>query len=66
MYLNNVWNANMAITGANGLPPISMAGNAIRASTGVRISIRLPPMMDPNKAEQIIREKLTTNVPFNA
>lgn len=51
MYLDNVWNPNMSITGADGLPPIAMAGNVVRAQTGARLSMRLPPSMDPKKAE---------------
>lgn len=66
MYLDNVWCPNMSITGADGLPPIAMAGNVVRASTGARVSMRLPPSMDPKKAEAIIREKLTENPPYGA
>lgn len=33
MYLNNTWRANMSITGAAGLPDISVAGNVVRAKT---------------------------------
>lgn len=66
MYLNTNWNANLAITGADGLPPIQTAGNVVRASTSVRISMRLPPTMDPAVAEAAMRAKLTTNVPYNA
>lgn len=66
MYLNNQWRANMSITGADGLPPIAMAGNVVRSSTGVRISMRLPPNMDPKKAEAALIEKLTTDVPYGA
>jgi len=47
MYLANQWGANLSVTGADGLPPINMAGNAVRPSTGVRLSMRLPPTMDP-------------------
>jgi hypothetical protein len=50
MYLDNQWNANLSVTGADGLPPIKMAGNAVRSSTSVRLSMRLPPTMDPLKA----------------
>jgi len=56
----------MSITGADGLPPVGMAGNAVRSSTSVRISMRLPPSMDPKKAYQIIESKLTTDVPYGA
>jgi len=66
MYLDNVWNPNMSITGAEGLPPIAMAGNVVRSNTGARISMRLPPAMDPKKAEAILLEKLTNDPPYGA
>jgi acetylornithine deacetylase/succinyl-diaminopimelate desuccinylase-like protein len=66
MYMDNVWNPNMSITGANGLPQINMAGNVVRANTGARISMRLPPAMDPAKAEAFMRETLTKDVPYGA
>lgn len=66
MYLNNTWTANLSITGADGLPPVATAGNVVRASTSVRLSYRLPPSMDPKKATAAIKEKLTTDVPYNA
>lgn len=47
MYLGNNWGANLSVTGAGGLPPINMAGNVVRSSTSVRLSMRLPPTMDP-------------------
>jgi acetylornithine deacetylase/succinyl-diaminopimelate desuccinylase-like protein len=43
-----------------------MAGNVVRSSTSVRLSMRLPPTMDPKKAQAIIEEKLTVDVPYNA
>lgn len=66
MYLNNVWRANVAITGAAGLPDIQVAGNVVRQATSVRISCRLPPTMNPQNAAKILTEKLTTDVPYNA
>lgn len=66
MYLDNVWNPNMSITGADGLPPVGMAGNVVRSSTSARVSMRLPPSMNPQKAEAIIREKLTKDPPYGA
>lgn len=66
MYLNNVWRANIAITGAAGLPDMKVAGNVVRASTSVRISCRLPPTMNPTEATKILTDKLTQDVPYNA
>ena len=48
MYLNNVWRPNLSITGIDGIPSISMAGNVLRSHTSVRLSMRLPPVADPN------------------
>ena len=66
MYLDNQFGPNLSITGADGLPPIQMAGNVVRASTSVRISMRLPPTLDPATAQAAIEKKLTENVPYNA
>ena len=66
MYITNQWRANLSVTGADGLPPIKMAGNAVRNSTGVRLSMRLPPNCDKDKAQAAIEKALTENVPYNA
>jgi len=66
MYLNNTWRANLSIVGAAGLPDASCAGNVIRSSTTVKLSMRLPPSADPATCEAKLIEKLTTNVPYNA
>jgi len=66
MYLANTWESNLSITGAGGLPDIAMAGNVVRASTSVRISMRLPPAMEPQAAKATIEKILTTDVPYNA
>lgn len=65
MYLNNTWRANLAVTGASGIPEASKAGNVIRPSTTLRLSMRLPPNLDSQVAAKVIKEKLTTNVPHN-
>lgn len=66
LYLQSTWEPNMSITGMSDIPAISMAGNAVRPKTSARISMRLPPSMNHHKAKEIIRQKLTENVPYNA
>ena len=66
MYLDNVWRPSLAVTGMEGLPSISTAGNVVRPSTSVRLSMRLSPSQDPQQILAIIKEKLTTDVPYNA
>jgi len=65
MYLNNTWRPNLSITGAGGLPDYQKAGNVVRASTSLRLSMRLPPNQDAHKAAAIVKSKLTQNVPHN-
>jgi len=55
----------MSVTGAGGLPEYTKAGNVVRAKTSLRLSIRLAPNKDPNEAAKQVREKLTTDVPYN-
>ena len=66
LYLNKAWRPNLSITGADGLPPVAIAGNVLRPMTTVRCSMRLSPVFDAHHANEIMTEKLTKNVPYNA
>jgi acetylornithine deacetylase/succinyl-diaminopimelate desuccinylase-like protein len=66
LYLNNNWRPSVSIVGAEGLPVASGAGNVLRDSTKLRLSIRLPPTLDGEKAFDIVNEKLSKDIPFNA
>lgn len=66
LYLNSSWRPNLAITGAAGLPDISKAGNVIRPSTEVRLSMRLSPIVDHKVISKRMVEMLTTDVPYGA
>ena len=66
MYLNNVWRPTLAITGCDGMPPLSSAGNVVRSDTALRLSLRLPPSCDSKKALQSLLDKVTTDIPYNA
>lgn len=66
MYLNGRWRPSLTIVGVDGLPPTTKAGNVIRKSTTVKVSIRLPPTMDTEKAREIILSKLSVDPPYGA
>lgn len=66
IYLNVNWRPSLAVTGAAGLPPIQTAGNVLRASTTLRVSIRLPPGKDSAEALATAKEVLTKDPPFGA
>lgn len=66
IYLNTNWRPSLAVTGAEGLPPIAKAGNVVRASTTLRVSIRLPPGVDSAVALEKATAILTKDPPYNA
>ena len=66
MYLNYTWMPNLSITGQAGLPEVAKAGNVLRPSTTLRLSLRLPPNADPAEKQEILLKKLSENVPYGA
>jgi acetylornithine deacetylase/succinyl-diaminopimelate desuccinylase-like protein len=66
LVLNRTWRPALSITGVDGMPPLDSAGNVLRPHTAVKISLRLPPTLEPNKASQILQKVLTENPPYQA
>lgn len=56
----------MTNTGIDGLPSCSIAGNVLRPETVARISIRLPPTLDLDKAKEDLIRIVEENPPYNA
>jgi hypothetical protein len=48
------------------MPQASIAGNVLRPSTTLKLSIRLPPTANPEKAKELVVGLLTKDVPYNA
>jgi acetylornithine deacetylase/succinyl-diaminopimelate desuccinylase-like protein len=66
LILNNTWRPTLSVVGAAGLPEPASAGNVLRASTSLALSIRLPPLADAQAALAQLEEALTTDVPYGA
>ena len=66
LILNRTWRPALSITGAGGLPAIGNAGNVLRAKTSVKISLRLPPIVDAHSASQILKSLLESHPPYGA
>lgn len=64
--LQNTWKPSLCITGADGLPSCSQAGNVLRTSTTLKLSLRTPPTVDAPKALEALKQALTHDVPYNA
>lgn len=66
MYLNNNWRPCLAITGADGLPPLDKAGNVIRSSTSLKVKIRLPPTLNAKTAVEEVIKVISEDPPHGA
>jgi len=66
LLLNVTWKPAWAITGVDGIPPLEVAGNVLRPETAIKLSLRLPPLVQPEPVEKALIEVLTKNVPYGA
>jgi len=66
LLINSSWRATLAVTGADGLPPIGSAGNVLLPQIAVKLSLRLPPTCDAARASQAVRETLERDPPYGA
>ncbi len=64
--LNRTWRAALAVTGADGLPPIASAGNVQRPYTSLKLSMRLPPLVDGPRAAATMKGLLESDPPYQA
>jgi acetylornithine deacetylase/succinyl-diaminopimelate desuccinylase-like protein len=48
------------------MPPLSNAGNVLRPFTAVKLSLRLPPTLNPKLASDLLKQELTRNPPYGA
>ena len=60
------WLGSLAVVGADGLPPSAEAGNVLRPSTSLRLTIRIPPTCDPDAAALAVERALTSDPPYGA
>lgn len=66
LVLNRTWRPALSVTGAEGLPALSSAGNVLRPYTAVKLSLRLPPTLDGDKAGKLLSKILLDNPPNGA
>ena len=66
LVLNRTWRPQLAVTGAEGLPPLESAGNVLRPKTSVKLSLRVPPTLDGAKAGELVKQLLERGPPYGA
>jgi acetylornithine deacetylase/succinyl-diaminopimelate desuccinylase-like protein len=66
LIINSTWRATLAVTGADGLPPVGSAGNVLLPELAFKLSLRLPPTTEPARAARALRETLERDPPYGA
>jgi acetylornithine deacetylase/succinyl-diaminopimelate desuccinylase-like protein len=64
--LNRTWRPALSVTGAGGLTAIADAGNVLRPYTSLKLSMRLPPVVEGERAAQTIKSVLESDPPHQA
>ncbi len=66
LILNRTWCPALSITGAEGLPSLANAGNVLRPSSTLKLSLRLPPTSNATHAARKLKEILESDPPYGA
>lgn len=66
LVLNRTWRPALTVTGSEGFPAIADAGNVMRPLSVFKLSMRLPPLVNPKEAAVSMKEVLTRNPLYNA
>ena len=66
LILNRTWRPQLAITAADGYPLPVNGGNVLLPYTTAKLSLRLPPTCDGEKAMAAVKKALEENPPYGA
>jgi len=67
LLLNRTWRPQLTVTGIQGMPTTPQtAGNVMLPDIRLRLSLRLPPALDAEKAAAALVKALTVSPPYNA
>lgn len=64
--LRRTWKPALSVIGLDGMPNIENAGNVTLPTLSLKLSMRLAPTCDPDKAIQALKTSLETNPPYGA
>jgi acetylornithine deacetylase/succinyl-diaminopimelate desuccinylase-like protein len=66
LVLARTWRPALTIVGADGLPSQADAGNVLRPQTSFKLSLRLPPRVDAERAVARLKQILEKDPPYGA
>jgi acetylornithine deacetylase/succinyl-diaminopimelate desuccinylase-like protein len=64
--LATTWRPQLTVVGQDGLPPTARAGNVLRPETTLKLSLRTPPLVDPDVVLAALERALTIDPPYGA
>jgi len=64
--LARTWEPSLAVIGLDGVPSVLDGGNVLRPFTTAKVSLRLPPPVDPDRAGEAVSKVLTADPPQGA
>lgn len=66
LLLNTTWRPSLTVTGIDGLPALRDAGNVLVPQVSAKLSFRLPPSADPQRAAKQVQQILEHEPPYGA
>ena len=66
MVVQRAWKPGLAVTGMEGIPPTACASNVMRTKTELKLSLRIPPGVDPEVCAQAMKKLLEADPPYGA
>jgi acetylornithine deacetylase/succinyl-diaminopimelate desuccinylase-like protein len=66
LVLNRTWRPALSVTGVDGMPALTNAGNVLRPFTTFKLSMRIPPRVDPQAALTALKQTLEKDPPYGA
>lgn len=64
--LNRTWRPQLTVTGLDGLPAVIDAAAVMQPATALKLSLRLPPTVDPDAAAHRMKSLLETDPPYGS
>jgi acetylornithine deacetylase/succinyl-diaminopimelate desuccinylase-like protein len=66
LLMDSTWAPTLSTTGVDGIPSLENAGNVLRPFTALKLSFRLPPGVDANRAAEAVKRALERDPPYGA
>ena len=66
LLLGSTWRSTLAVTGADVIPATANAGNVLLPRIALKLSLRLPPTIDAERASEALTQTLQREPPYGA